>query len=32
MSAGERWMLRLVGLSLILLAIVLAIGHVPSGG
>jgi hypothetical protein len=32
MSAGERWMLRIVGLSLILLWIVLAIGHMPRGG
>jgi len=29
MSAGERWMLRLVALSLLALWIVIAIGHIP---
>jgi hypothetical protein len=32
MSAGEKWMLRIIALSLLALWIVLAIGHIPDGG
>jgi hypothetical protein len=32
MSPGERWMYRVIGLALITLFVVLAIGHIPSGG
>jgi hypothetical protein len=32
MSNAERWMLRLVGLAILALFIVLALGHRPSGG
>jgi hypothetical protein len=32
MSVGERWVLRLIALSLVAFWIVLAIGHIPRGG
>lgn len=32
MSTAERWMLRIVMLSLVALFVVLAIGHMPRGG
>jgi len=32
MSTGERWMYRVIGLTLIGLFVVMAIGHIPSGG
>ncbi len=32
MSTAERWMLRIVALSLIALWLVIAIGHMPGGG
>lgn len=32
MSGAEKWLIRCVWLSLLALVIVLAIGHIPSGG